>query len=122
MKNDDLKNEWNSSDIQTDLNYARWAEIKHGRICMLAICGIVTQQLGFHIPGDAYTNTDIFGAPATVGWGVNIQIFMFMSFLELTTFNLHYGDGEPGDLGLDGGLLKGMTPEEIKYRKEQEIV
>ena len=111
-----------SSDIQTDLNYARWAEIKHGRICMLAVVGIVVQQLGIHFPGEAYTNKDIFGAVSTVGWGPNLQIFLGMAFVELTTFNMHYGEGEPGDFGLDGGMLKNMTPEQIKYRKESEIV
>lgn len=112
----------NSSDIQTDLKYARWAEIKHGRICMLAIVGIVVQQLGLHFPGEAYTNKDIFGAVSTVGWGVNLQIFLGMAFAELTTFNMHYGEGEPGDFGLDGGMLKNMTPEQVKYRQESEIV
>ena len=29
------------SEIQTDLNYARWAELKHGRAAMLAIVGMV---------------------------------------------------------------------------------
>ena len=111
-----------SSDIQVDLKYARWAEIKHGRICMLAIVGIVIQQLGLHFPGEAYTNKDIFGAVSTVGWGVNLQIFLGMAFVELTTYNMHYGEGEPGDFGLDGGMLKNMTPEQIKYRKESEIV
>mmetsp|Transcript_5464 Transcript_5464/g.11175 ORF Transcript_5464/g.11175 Transcript_5464/m.11175 type:complete len:197 (-) Transcript_5464:98-688(-) len=110
------------SDIQTDLKYARWSEIKHGRICMLALVGIVVQQLGLHFPGEAYTNKDIFGAVSTVGWGVNLQIFLGMAFVELTTFNMHYGEGEPGDFGLDGGMLKNMTPEQIKYRKESEIV
>lgn len=111
-----------SSDIQTDLNYARWSEIKHGRICMLAIVGIVVQQLGVHFPGEAYTNKDIFGAVSSVGWSANVQIFLGMAFVELTTFNMHYGDGEPGDFGLDGGMLKNMTPEQIKTRKESEIV
>ena len=110
------------SDIQTDLKYARWAELKHGRICMLAVVGILVQQAGIHWPGEAYTNTDIFGAPASVGFGANIQIFIFMSVLELSTFNMHYSEGEPGDLGLDGGMLKNMTPEQVKYRKESEIV
>ena len=112
----------NSSDIQTDLKYARWAEIKHGRICMLAICGIVVQQAGFHLPGEAYSNKDIFGAISSVGWGANLQIFLGMAAIELTTFNMHYGEGEPGDLGITGGMLKGMTPEQLKYRQEQEIV
>ena len=89
---------------------------------MLAIVGIVVQQLGIHFPGEAYTNKDIFGAVSQVGWGVNVQIFIGMAFVELTTFNMHYGDGEPGDFGLDGGMLKNMTPEQIKYRKESEIV
>lgn len=111
-----------SSDIQTDLKYARWAEIKHGRICMLAIVGILVQQAGIHLPGEAYTNPDIFGAPGTVGFGVNVQIFLGMSAIELATFNQHYGEGEPGDLGFDGGMLKKMSPEQIAVRKEQEIV
>ena len=110
------------SDIQTDLKYARWSELKHGRICMLALVGILVQQAGIHFPGEAYTNSDIFGAVSQVGFGVNVQIFLFMSVLELTTFNMHYGEGEPGDLGLDGGQLKNMSAEQIKTRKESEIV
>lgn len=110
------------SDIQTDLKYARWSELKHGRICMLALVGMLVQQAGIHFPGEAYTNKDIFGAVSQVGWGVNVQIFLFMSLLELTTFNMHYGEGEPGDLGLDGGQLKNMSADQIAYRKESEIV
>ncbi len=110
------------SDIQQDLKYARWAELKHGRICMLAIVGILTQQAGIHFPGEAYTNTDIFGAVSQVGFGVNVQIFLGMAGVELLTFNQHYGEGEPGDFGLDGGLLKNMSADEIKYRREQEVV
>jgi hypothetical protein len=104
------------------LKYARWAEIKHGRICMLAIVGILTQQAGIHFPGEAYTNPDIFGAINTVGFGVNVQIFIAMACVEGASFNAHYGEGEPGDLGFDGGLLKKMTPAQIKTRQESEIV
>ena len=89
---------------------------------MLAIVGILVQQAGIHFPGDAYTNTDIFGAIDTVGFGVNVQIFLGMSAVELLTFNQHYGDGEPGDFGFDGGMLKKMTPEQIATRKESEIL
>ena len=89
---------------------------------MLALVGILVQQAGIHFPGEAYTNSDIFGAVSQVGFGVNVQIFLFMSVLELTTFNMHYGEGEPGDLGLDGGQLKNMSAEQIKTRKESEIV
>lgn len=89
---------------------------------MLAMVGILVQQSGIHVPGEQFTNTDIFGAPASVGWAANMQIFAFMSAIELASFNQHYGEGEPGDFGLDGGMLKNMTPEQIKYRKESEIV
>ena len=88
---------------------------------MLATVGIVVQQLGFHVPGEQFTNTDIFGAPASVGFTGNLQILGTIAVLELMTFNKMYGDGEPGDYGLTGGLLDGMTEEEIFYRREQEI-
>jgi light-harvesting complex I chlorophyll a/b binding protein 1 len=110
------------SDIQTDLKYARWSELKHGRVCMLAIIGILVQQAGIHLPGDAYTNPDIFGAVSQVGFPVNVQIFLGMSAVELATFNMHYGEGEPGDLGFDGGMLSKMSADEIATRKTSEIV
>jgi light-harvesting complex I chlorophyll a/b binding protein 1 len=111
------------SDIQADLKYARWSELKHGRICMLAIVGILVQQAGIHIiPGDQFTNTDVFGAPASVGWAGNLQVFFLLAAIELSSFYQHYGDGEPGDFGLDGGMLKNMSPDQVKYRKESEIV
>lgn len=90
---------------------------------MLAIVGILVQQAGIHFPGEAYTNTDIFGAPATVGWAPNLQIFLFMGAVEVATFNKHYGEGEPGDLGWGTEKMLGnMTPEQKKYRQESEIV
>ena len=110
------------SDIQTDLKYARWAELKHGRICMLALLGILVQQAGIHVPGEAYSNSDIFGAVSSVGFAPNLQIFLAMSAIELATFNKHYSEDEPGDLGFDGGMLSKMTADQIKTRKESEIV
>jgi light-harvesting complex I chlorophyll a/b binding protein 1 len=110
------------SDIQADLKYARWAELKHGRMSMLAIVGILATQAGIHLPGDQFTSTDIFAAPGAVGFAGNVQVFLFIGALEATTFNLHYGDGEPGDYGLDGGMLKKMNPDQIAKRKESEIV
>jgi len=89
---------------------------------MLAVVGMVVQQSGIHFPGEQFTNTDIFGAPASVGFAANLQIFLAMAAIELTTFNQHYGDGEPGDLGLDGGFFKNKTPDQIKKLKESEIV
>lgn len=103
------------------MKYARWAEIKHGRVAMLAVVGIIVKQLGITIPGYEQTK-DIFAAPGLVGWSANVQIFLLIAGLELATFKMHYGEGEPGDFGLDGGMLKSMSADQIKYRKESEIV
>jgi light-harvesting complex I chlorophyll a/b binding protein 1 len=110
------------SDIQTDLNYARWAEIKHGRICMLAIVGILTQQAGIHWPGDAYTNTDIFGAIKSVGWGPNLQILLFIGTVEASNFYKHYGDGTPGDIGWGTSVLTKLDAKEQFKRQESEVI
>ena len=110
------------SDIQTDLNYARWAEIKHGRICMLAIVGMVVQEAGLHLPGAQFTNTDPFGAVSSVGFAGNLQVFLFIGILEAMNFNKHYGDGTPGDIGLDGGLMAKLSDDQKKVRMEQEVV
>jgi Chlorophyll A-B binding protein len=106
-----------------DLKYARWSELKHGRIAMLAIVGMVVQSAGIHLPGDAYTNPDPFGAPSTVGWAVNIQIFLFMSCVEIATFNKTYGEGTPGDLGWNTpDLISKLSPADLAKRNESEIV
>lgn len=85
------------SDIQTDLRYARWAELKHGRICMLAVVGMVWQEYLPHLPGAAYATTDPWEAISSVGFGSNFQTFLAIGVLECInwddTFN---GDGQPG--------------------------
>jgi len=117
------------SEIQQDLFYARWAEIKHGRICMLAILGMLTQEYGpfgsgWHVPGEQFSETaDPFAAIAKVGFAGNFQIFLGIGLIELCNFNKHYGEGMPGDIGWDFiGLTKNMTPAQLKRRQEQEIV
>jgi len=113
----------NLSDIQTDLNYAREAELKHGRISMLAIVGMIVQESGIHWPGEQFTNTDPFGAVASVGFAGNFQVFLAIAGIEFANLNRTYGDGEPGDLGWDfKGLLKNMSDEEVMERKTSEIV
>lgn len=116
------------SEIQVDLKYARWAELKHGRICMLAILGIVTQEYGpfgsgWHVPGAQFTSLDPFAAVSQVGFVGNMQVFAVIATLEFATYNLHYGEGEPGDIGWDFlGLLDGKSEEEVRRTQAQEIV
>ena len=89
---------------------------------MLAIVGILVQQSGIHVPGEAYTNTDIFGAPGSVGFAANLQIFLGMGAVEAATFNKHYGEGEPGDLGWLPKNWSSMSDAQKATRAEQEIV
>lgn len=117
------------TEIQTDLKYAQWAEIKHGRISMLAIVGMVTQEYGplnsgWHVPGDQFSEmADPFAAVSKVGFAGNFQVFLAIGMIELGNFNKHYGEGTPGDIGWDFlGLLKDMSPEELKRRQEQEVI
>jgi len=110
------------SEIQADLKYARWAEIKHGRVCMLAIVGMLWQEYGPHWEGAAYATRDVLAAPGAVGTGVNLQILLGIGVLEMANFNAHYGDDtEPGDYGLDFGFLNNRTPEQVLFLKEAEM-
>ena len=111
-----------SSDIQTNLNYARWSELKHGRICMLALVGMVAQQSGLHIPGDQFTNTDIFGAINSVGFAGNIQVFMAIGVVEGINFNKHYDDSTPGEIGWEGKGWASLTDAQKAFPPESEVV
>jgi hypothetical protein len=89
---------------------------------MLAICGMVAQQAGLHLPGDQFTNTDIFGAIGSVGFAGNIQVLLGIGIVEGTNFSKHYGEGTPGDIGWGNEVLTKLSPEKQKVRQEQEIV
>merc|ERR1711935_248242 len=109
------------SDIQQDLTYARWAELKHGRVCMLALVGMVVQQSGIHLPGAQFTNTDVFGAIGTVGFTANAQVLMVIGIIEGINFNKHYDGSTPGEIGWEGNWAS-LTDSQKAFRKESEIV
>ncbi|EJK62427.1 hypothetical protein THAOC_16963 [Thalassiosira oceanica] len=111
------------SDIQTDLRYARWAELKHGRVCMLAVTGMVWQEYFPHLPGAAYATKDPWEAISSPGFGANIQILLAIGVVELInwdeTFN---GDSRPGDIGWTGAGFDKLDEAGKAKRYEQEIV
>jgi len=107
------------SEIQTDLKYARWAELKHGRICMLAIVGMIIQESGIHLPGAQFTATDPFEAVSKVGLVGNLQIFFAIGIVELANFSKYYGEGTPGDIGF--GSLDGKSAAEADKLRLSEI-
>jgi hypothetical protein len=90
---------------------------------MLALVGMLVQQSGIHFAGDAYTNPDIFGAVKSVGFGVNVQIFLTIGIIEAGNFYKHYDDETiPGNIEWGSSVLTNLSPEKQLWRQEQEIV
>mmetsp|Transcript_63042 Transcript_63042/g.186223 ORF Transcript_63042/g.186223 Transcript_63042/m.186223 type:complete len:168 (-) Transcript_63042:196-699(-) len=110
------------SEIQTDLYYSRWAELKHGRVAMLAIVGMVWQEYFPHLPGTQFTAVNPFEAPGTVGLVGNMQVLLTIGVIELANFNKHYDGTTPGDISFGDEFLNGMSEEQVEDMKEKEIV
>lgn len=106
------------------LGWMREAELKHGRVCMLAVLGMVWQEYGPHLPGAAYATTDPFEAISSVGFGSNVQTLFAIGVVELAnweeTFN---GSSRPGVLsGWEGSGWAKLSEKDKQKRFEQEIV
>jgi hypothetical protein len=100
----------------------RYVEIKHGRICMLAVLGHIHTAFGARVPGDidnsgtsfASIKTGIAGLKDIPNAGV-LQIFAFIGFLELFVMR-DRGAGEyAGDLR--NGLFTWKASEEEQLQK-----
>lgn len=112
------------------MDYLREAEIKHGRICMLAWLGFVTVDMGVRIyplPPGLEGLTSATAHDASVQQGGMAQIFLTIAFLEMGSWlgvaAMLQGSGrEPGDFGFDPlGYLKNKTEEEVNLVKLQEL-
>jgi len=112
------------------MDYLREAEIKHGRICMLAWLGYVTVDQGVRIyplPAELEGLTSATAHDAAVAQGGMAQIFLAIAFLEMGSWlgisAMLQGSGRaPGDFGFDPlGYLKGKTEEEVNRVKLQEL-
>ena len=99
--------------------YVQAAEIKHGRVAMLATVGFVLQQYIHIVSSEA----DPFKAIAALGYGPNLQILSFIGVIELATWNKTFcKDSTPGDLGFDPmKQLKGKSQKQIDDFKLKEI-
>jgi len=95
------------TDIQS-VHYLRQAELKHGRVAMLAVVGLMAQSL-FHLPGAMHEVASPFEAVAK-NPAAQAQIFSFIACIELATIEKQVNcEGEAGDLGFDP---LGMTPKD----------
>jgi len=111
-----------------DVKWLREAELKHGRVCMVAFLGYVSVDLGFKLPGHDYTSFAAHDKSLGEFGGAMGQILLFVSLIEIlagipaTNYTMNGGDREPGDFGLDPlGFLTDATPEQKKDMQIKEL-
>ena len=76
------------------LNYVRAAELKHGRVAMLATVGFVFQQYVHIVSSEA----DPLKAVSALGYGPNLQILFAIGCIELSTWDVTFTSTTPGKI------------------------
>jgi len=112
------------------MDFLREAEIKHGRICMMATLGFAAVDMGLRIYPlpEAYEGlTSVTAHDALIKQGAMSQLLLWFSFAELfgtiALIQTMGGSGRPaGDYGLDPiGFLKDQPQEKVDEMKLKEI-
>jgi hypothetical protein len=113
----------NFSENEEWLPWFREAELKHGRVCMLATAGFIAQEF-FQLPGDIHKVSSVEAHNVFVGSGAMIQILGWIAVLEFITipalYELKTGKHQPGDYAFDplklgqGANLKKYQTAELK--------
>jgi light-harvesting complex I chlorophyll a/b binding protein 1 len=105
------------------LAWYRAAELKHGRVCMLATAGIFHQQLGFTFPDPVFQETNPFDAITKVFNErplAAIQILIAIAAVEVLGASIQKYS-EPGDLKFDPLGIKPEDEEEFAKIQLKEI-
>jgi len=110
-----------------DMKWLREAELKHGRVCMLATVGFATQQYAT-FPGMTPTENAL-NAVYTETSGL-IPLIFLAGYIESSTYNgkitmldMFEGDEDkvPGDFNFGSSFLKGKTDKEVYDMKMKEL-
>jgi hypothetical protein len=110
---------------QTKFDRLRFVELKHGRICMLAVLGYLVQEAGWRLPGNIdYSGlkfSDVpngFAALTTIQPAGIAQIVGFIGLLELAGWKQAPGSF-PGDFSASSFPVGWLADydEETKLRK-----
>jgi hypothetical protein len=103
------------TDTIGNINYVAAAELKHGRVSMLACLGFITQQY-IHFRID---EPNPFAAASALGYGPNLQILSFIGVIELATWDKTFKGAAPGNYGFDP--LKFLTGKTDKQKNEMAL-
>merc|ERR1719183_56221 len=120
----------NIDDVGIDLYWLREAEIKHARVAMLAVLGIVQVEIFGPAPGCEMATAKCQMDSFWQLWGAHPQYIVFglimITIIEMfsgiaVTSGRESGERAPGDFGLDPlGYSKGDS-EKFKRLQHQEI-
>ena len=107
------------------LRWYRAAELKHGRVCMLASLGIVIQGLDTNIiPNENFHETNAFAAVANVYNTMPlalIQILIAISAVEVLCASIENNSDRPGDFGWDPCNIRPKDPEVLDRMQVREL-
>mmetsp|Transcript_27951 Transcript_27951/g.34497 ORF Transcript_27951/g.34497 Transcript_27951/m.34497 type:complete len:206 (+) Transcript_27951:76-693(+) len=113
------------------MDFLAEAELKHGRICMMAWLGFCAVDCGAKIypfPAAYEGLTSVTAHDALVQQGAMGQLFLWFGLAEtlasVALIQMLYEDSgrAPGDYGLDPiGFLKGKSEEEVNRMKLREV-
>mmetsp|Transcript_7992 Transcript_7992/g.19742 ORF Transcript_7992/g.19742 Transcript_7992/m.19742 type:complete len:188 (-) Transcript_7992:269-832(-) len=107
-----------------DLNWLREAEIKHGRLCMLAFAGWITVDAGITFPGPKFEGIKSLEAhDIAVANGSMWALLLFVSICEYKHMSIvvpkldgDWGDWEPGNYKFDPFKLDSPRRREIELK------
>merc|ERR1719203_1199192 len=108
------------------MDYLREAELKHGRICMMAVVGYAAVDLGFVVHPLGKGLTSATAHSVLVEKGVMGNALVFIAIAEMVSYigvaEMLQGSGrEPGDFGLGVKYLSD-DPEKVKDMKYKELM
>jgi len=92
--------------LAIDVRWLREAELKHGRVAMLATVGWIATDMGMRVPGEPFLVTTTEAHDAMVKFGSMGHMLSWIAFLELfgfiaiTTMCEGKTDRRPGDFGI----------------------
>ena len=116
-----------------DIKWMREAEIKHGRVAMLATIGYTYPEMPWFaqaFPGDAYSHSNPIKAALAVPPEAWAQVLLFCGVMEwslnggkMTMLTMFDGNSrQPGDFGWDPmGLMSPANEERMKMRTDNGV-